>query len=202
MSKSRGTGISPLRYLELGMNAEWLRYYIAAKLNARVEDIDFNPEDFVARVNSRPGRQVRQHRQPRRRLPDQALRRPAVGRRRRRGPRAARGLRARSADRRSDCTTSASSARRCARSWLLADRVNEYVDQHKPWELAKQRRRRSAARRVHRVHRGLPAADDLPRSRCCRRWPAQVEAFLRIGRSTSPTPSAARRATRSAPTST
>ncbi|HYG45016.1 MAG TPA: methionine--tRNA ligase [Bordetella sp.] len=52
MSKSRGTGISPLRYLELGMNAEWLRYYIAAKLNARVEDIDFNPDDFVARVNS------------------------------------------------------------------------------------------------------------------------------------------------------
>jgi methionyl-tRNA synthetase len=52
MSKSRGTGISPLRYLELGMNPEWLRYYIAAKLNAHVEDIDFNPEDFVARVNS------------------------------------------------------------------------------------------------------------------------------------------------------
>jgi methionyl-tRNA synthetase len=52
MSKSRGTGISPLRYLELGMNPEWLRYYIAAKLNANVEDIDFNPEDFVARVNS------------------------------------------------------------------------------------------------------------------------------------------------------
>src|SRR5690554_637464 len=52
MSKSRGTGISPLRYLELGMDAEWLRYYIAAKLNARVEDIDFNPDDFIARVNS------------------------------------------------------------------------------------------------------------------------------------------------------
>jgi methionyl-tRNA synthetase len=52
MSKSRGTGISPLRYLELGMNAQWLRYYIAAKLNANVEDFDFNPEDFVARVNS------------------------------------------------------------------------------------------------------------------------------------------------------
>ena len=41
--QSRGTGISPLRYLELGMNAEWMRYYIAAKLNARVEDMDFNP---------------------------------------------------------------------------------------------------------------------------------------------------------------
>ncbi|MCP1635163.1 methionine--tRNA ligase [Kerstersia gyiorum] len=52
MSKSRGTGISPLRYLQIGMNAEWLRYYIAAKLNSKVEDIDFNPEDFIARVNS------------------------------------------------------------------------------------------------------------------------------------------------------
>ena len=52
MSKSRGTGISPLRYLEIGMNPEWLRYYISAKLNAKVEDVDFNPEDFVARVNS------------------------------------------------------------------------------------------------------------------------------------------------------
>ncbi|MBS0365617.1 MAG: methionine--tRNA ligase [Proteobacteria bacterium] len=52
MSKSRGTGISPLRYLEVGMNAEWLRYYIAAKLNARVEDLDFNPDDFLVRVNS------------------------------------------------------------------------------------------------------------------------------------------------------
>ncbi|MFP5406974.1 MAG: class I tRNA ligase family protein, partial [Gammaproteobacteria bacterium] len=52
MSKSRGTGISPLRYLELGMNAEWLRYYLAAKLNSRVEDVDFNPDDFAARVNS------------------------------------------------------------------------------------------------------------------------------------------------------
>lgn len=52
MSKSRGTGISPLRYLELGMNPEWLRYYLAFKLNAKVEDLDFNGDDFVARVNS------------------------------------------------------------------------------------------------------------------------------------------------------
>ena len=52
MSKSRGTGISPLRYLDIGMNPEWLRYYIAAKLNAAVEDVDFNPDDFMARVNS------------------------------------------------------------------------------------------------------------------------------------------------------
>jgi methionyl-tRNA synthetase len=52
MSKSRGTGLSPLRYLEIGMNPQWLRYYIAAKLNGNVEDLDFNPDDFVARVNS------------------------------------------------------------------------------------------------------------------------------------------------------
>jgi len=52
MSKSRGTGISPLRYLEIGMNPEWLRYYIAAKLSSKVEDIDFTSEDFIARVNS------------------------------------------------------------------------------------------------------------------------------------------------------
>src|SRR6266705_2167864 len=52
MSKSRGTGIDPLRYLALGMNPEWLRYYIAAKLNGNVEDIDFNPDDFMVRVNS------------------------------------------------------------------------------------------------------------------------------------------------------
>ena len=52
MSKSRGTGISPDYYLDLGLDAEWLRYYIAAKLNDKVEDIDFNPDDFVARVNS------------------------------------------------------------------------------------------------------------------------------------------------------
>ncbi len=52
MSKSRGTGISPDVYLDLGLNPEWLRYYIATKLNDRVEDIDFNPDDFMARVNS------------------------------------------------------------------------------------------------------------------------------------------------------
>ncbi len=52
MSKSRGTGLSPLKYLELGLDPEWLRYYFAAKLNARVEDADFVPADFVSRVNS------------------------------------------------------------------------------------------------------------------------------------------------------
>jgi methionyl-tRNA synthetase len=52
MSKSRGTGLDPLKYLSLGMNPQWLRYYLAAKLSARNEDIDFNATDFMARVNS------------------------------------------------------------------------------------------------------------------------------------------------------
>ena len=52
MSKSRGTGLDPLKYLSLGMNPQWLRYYLAAKLNAKNEDIDFNADDFMLRVNS------------------------------------------------------------------------------------------------------------------------------------------------------
>ena len=52
MSKSRSTGLDPLKYLGLGMNPEWLRYYLAAKLSGRNEDIDFNAEDFMLRVNA------------------------------------------------------------------------------------------------------------------------------------------------------
>ena len=52
MSKSRGTGLDPLKYLSLGMNPEWLRYYLAAKLNAKNEDLDFSADDFMLRVNS------------------------------------------------------------------------------------------------------------------------------------------------------
>src|ERR1035437_10179994 len=52
MSKSRGTGLDPLKYLGLGMNPEWLRYYLATKLSERNEDVEFSPEDFMARVNS------------------------------------------------------------------------------------------------------------------------------------------------------
>ncbi len=52
MSKSRGTGLDPLKYLSLGMNPEWLRYYLAAKLNSHNEDIEFSADDFMARVNA------------------------------------------------------------------------------------------------------------------------------------------------------
>jgi methionyl-tRNA synthetase len=52
MSKSRGTFIQAKSYLDCGLNPEWMRYYMAAKLNGRIEDIDLNLNDFVARVNS------------------------------------------------------------------------------------------------------------------------------------------------------
>jgi methionyl-tRNA synthetase len=52
MSKSRGTFITAESYLQQGLNAEWLRYYYACKLNGTMEDIDLNLEDFVARINS------------------------------------------------------------------------------------------------------------------------------------------------------
>jgi methionyl-tRNA synthetase len=50
MSKSRGTFVTARQYLER-FSPEYLRYYFAAKLNANVEDIDFNSADFIARVN-------------------------------------------------------------------------------------------------------------------------------------------------------
>jgi methionyl-tRNA synthetase len=137
MSKSRGTGINPLRYLELGLNAEWLRYYIAAKLNARVEDIDFNPDDFVARVNSDlVGKYIN-------------IASRATGFLSKRfastlsadvgveGRVLLDGLRAHG-----DAIRANFDDREFGKAlrevMLLADRVNEYVDRHKPWDLAKQ----------------------------------------------------------------
>ncbi|HUW27439.1 MAG TPA: methionine--tRNA ligase [Sulfuriferula sp.] len=52
MSKSRGTFITAESYLSSGMNPEWLRYYYAAKINGSMEDLDLNLADFIARVNS------------------------------------------------------------------------------------------------------------------------------------------------------
>ena len=51
MSKSRGTFIMASTYLE-HLEAEYLRYYFAAKLSPHVDDMDLNLEDFVQRVNS------------------------------------------------------------------------------------------------------------------------------------------------------
>jgi len=51
MSKTRGTFITARTYLN-HLEPEYLRYYFAAKLNSKVEDQDLNLEDFVQRVNS------------------------------------------------------------------------------------------------------------------------------------------------------
>ncbi|MBF0261773.1 MAG: methionine--tRNA ligase [Magnetococcales bacterium] len=51
MSKSRGTFITARQYLEV-LDPEYLRYYYAAKLTARVDDLDLNLDDFILRVNS------------------------------------------------------------------------------------------------------------------------------------------------------
>ncbi len=136
MSKSRGTGISPLKYLELGLNAEWLRYYIAAKLNSHVEDIDFNPIDFVARVNSDLiGKYI-----------NIASRAAGFIAKRFGGALSAdvgvegnallEGLRAHRTEI-ERLYEEREFGRVLRETMLLADRVNEYVDQNKPWDLAK-----------------------------------------------------------------
>jgi methionyl-tRNA synthetase len=135
MSKSRGTGLDPLKYLKLGMNPEWLRYYLAAKLNGRNEDIDFNAEDFMARVNSDlVGKYI-----------NIASRAAGFIAKRFDGK-----LGAVSADGQAlllqlqnglsamaDLFDQRDYAKALREAMALADRVNEYVDANKPWELAK-----------------------------------------------------------------
>ncbi|MDY0013616.1 MAG: methionine--tRNA ligase [Rhodocyclaceae bacterium] len=52
MSKSRGTFITARSYTEQKLNPEWLRYYFAAKSNGTMEDVDLNLDDMIAKVNS------------------------------------------------------------------------------------------------------------------------------------------------------
>nr|WP_315429577.1 methionine--tRNA ligase [uncultured Albidiferax sp.] len=136
MSKSRGTGLDPLKYLGLGMNPEWLRYYIAAKLSNRNEDIDFNADDFMARVNSDLiGKYVN-------------IASRAAGFLTKRFGGKLGTISADGADlistisSQKDSITAFFDAREYAKAlretMLLTDRVNSYVDANKPWELAKQ----------------------------------------------------------------
>jgi methionyl-tRNA synthetase len=136
MSKSRGTGLDPLKYLSLGMNPEWLRYYLAAKLNARNEDIDFNADDFMARVNSDlVGKYIN--------IASRAAGFVAKRFAGKLGEVSADGTALLDALRAAkDAIEPLYEAREFAKAlretMLLTDRVNAYVDQNKPWELAKQ----------------------------------------------------------------
>lgn len=135
MSKSRGTFITARSYLDCGLNPEWMRYYIAAKLNSRIEDIDLSLEDFIARVNS-----------------------DLIGKFINIASRAAGFISKRFAGRLADSVTDGdvlsrlqAAAESLAAGYeereysrvlrdimMLADEVNAYVDDNKPWELAKQ----------------------------------------------------------------
>ena len=134
MSKSRGTFITAKSYLEQGLNPEWMRYYIAAKLNSKIEDIDLNLQDFISRVNS-----------------------DLIGKYVNIAARASGFIAKRFEGRLKDVSGSALLAKLAAESdniaeqyenreyaralrdiMALADAVNEYVDANKPWELAKQ----------------------------------------------------------------
>jgi methionyl-tRNA synthetase len=131
MSKRRGTGISPLRYLEIGMNPEWLRYYIAAKLNPNVEDLEFNPDDFMARVNSDlVGKYVN------------IASRCAVFISRKFGGRLAAARQDFAFSAKAGEIASLYEQREFGKAlrdiMALADAANQFVDEQKPWELSKQ----------------------------------------------------------------
>ncbi|WP_308187010.1 methionine--tRNA ligase [Neisseria subflava] len=132
MSKSRGTFITAKSYLEQGLNPEWMRYYIAAKLNSKIEDIDLNLQDFISRVNS-----------------------DLVGKYVNIAARASGFIAKRFEGRLKDVSGSALLAKLAAESDIiaeqyenreyarslrdimaLADTVNEYVDANKPWTFA------------------------------------------------------------------
>jgi methionyl-tRNA synthetase len=178
MSKSRGTGLDPLKYLALGMNPEWLRYYIAAKLNSRNEDVEFSPEDFMARVNA-----------------------DLVGKYINIASRSAGFISKRFGGRLGDVSADGDAllehlhealptiaelyaereyGKALRETMLLADRVNEYVDQNKPWELAKLA---GMEGRLHDVCTTCLQAFRLLTT-CLKpvlpALAAQVEAFLRI----------------------
>lgn len=136
MSKSRGTGLDPLKYLALKMNPEWLRYYLGAKLNGKNEDIDFTAEDFMLRVNADL---IGKYVNIASRAAGFIFKRfeGKLGQISEDGQALLEALRAQK-----DAVVAAYEARDTARAareiMLLCDKVNSYVDANKPWELAKQ----------------------------------------------------------------
>lgn len=139
MSKSRGTFIEARTYLE-HLNPEYLRYYFAAKLNGRVDDLDLNFDDFTNRVNADlVGKVVNIasrcagfiSKRFDNRLSDAlcepalyadllSLRQPII-----------------------DSFVSRDYARAVRQIMEAADKVNQYIDTNKPWVLAKDESRLS-----------------------------------------------------------
>ncbi|URQ59674.1 methionine--tRNA ligase [Pantoea alhagi] len=134
MSKSRGTFIKASTWLE-HLDADSLRYYYAAKLSSRIDDIDLNLEDFVQRVNAdivnkvvnlasrnagfiakRFGGKLADH------LADPALYKTFTD----------------AADSIGDAWLSREYGRAIREIMALADVANRYVDEQAPWVVAKQ----------------------------------------------------------------
>ena len=144
MSKSRGTFIDARHYLE-HLSAEYLRYYFAAKLGAGVDDIDLNLDDFVQRVNA-----------------------DVVGKLVNIASRCAGFLRKGFHNRTSTAPVEPALMRRFtdaakpiaeafeAREFShalrlimeLADQTNQYINEHKPWQLAKDPQQRQRVQDV------------------------------------------------------
>jgi methionyl-tRNA synthetase len=145
MSKSRGTLISAHSVIESGFNPEWFRYYFATKLNDSMEDLDLNLQDFVARVNSdllgkyiniasrSAGFLVKRFGGV---VSDAAMSNPLLA----------------DIGSASEKIAELYEAREYAKALRtimeLADKVNAFVDENKPWEIAKDPEREADLQRV------------------------------------------------------
>jgi len=145
MSKSRGTLISAHSVIESGFNPEWFRYYFATKLNDSMEDLDLNLQDFIARVNSdllgkyiniasrSAGFLVKRFAGV---VSDEAMNHPLL-------------TEIRGASEKIATLYEGREFAKALRSVMeLADKVNAFVDENKPWEIAKNPEREADLQRV------------------------------------------------------
>ncbi len=145
MSKSRGTLISAHSVIESGFNPEWFRYYFATKLNDSMEDLDLNLQDFVARVNSdllgkyiniasrSAGFLVKRFGGI---VSDAAMNNPLLTEI------------AAASEKIAELYEAREYAKALRTVMELADKVNAFVDENKPWEIAKDPAREADLQRV------------------------------------------------------
>lgn len=145
MSKSRGTLISAHSVIESGFNPEWFRYYFATKLNDSMEDLDLNLQDFVARVNSdllgkyiniasrSAGFLVKRFGGV---VSDAAMNNPLLA------------DIASANEKIAELYEAREYAKALRTIMELADKVNAFVDENKPWEIAKAPEREADLQRV------------------------------------------------------
>ena len=145
MSKSRGTLISANSVIVCGFNPEWFRYYFATKLNDSMEDLDLNLQDFVARVNSdllgkyiniasrSAGFLVKRFGGT---VSDEAMNNPLL-----------KEIAANS-EKIAELYEGREYAKALRSIMELADKVNGFVDENKPWEIAKDPAREADLQKV------------------------------------------------------